>query len=268
VRVALVTCARFPSLHEDERPLLEALVDRGLEVVPWIWREPAPAALDAVLMRNPWDWYLDPAAFIAFLDRLPPHSFNAPELMRDYLAKDYLATMPEAIPTELVEGGTLELREALRRRGWARAVVKPALSANAHRTLRLSADASPPPLSRDRWLLQPFVEEVVEGELSLVFLDGTFSHAVRKRPAERDFRVQVEHGGTVAREEPSPSIVERAAGVVARLAPRALYARVDGVVVAGELAVMELELVEPQLFFGLFPEAADRLAAALVARLG
>jgi glutathione synthase/RimK-type ligase-like ATP-grasp enzyme len=268
VRVALVTCAAFPSLHEDERPLLAALAAHGVEAAPWSWREPPPAALDAVLVRNPWDWYLAPAEFAGFLESLPPYTFNPPDLMRRYLAKDYLQSLPEAIPTELVEGGGREVGQALRRRGWARAVLKPALSANAHRTARVSADAPAPELPRDRWLLQPFVDEVVDGELSFVFIDGAFTHAVRKRPAAGDFRVQAEHGGSVALEQPPPALIEQAASVVARLTPRPLYARVDGVVTAERLAVMELEVVEPQLFFGLCPAAADRLARALVERLG
>ncbi len=258
----------MPSLHADEAPFVAALGARGIDARPLVWGEAALAAdVDAYVVRTPWDWYHAPAEFDRFLAALPEgRTFNAPSLMRRYLGKEYLARLEGAVPTELVEGGAAEVRAAIARRGWPEAVVKPVLSANAHRTVRVGA-GRPLAIELGRWLVQPFVAEVAGGELSFVFFDGIFSHVVRKRAAPGDFRVQVEHGGTVALEAADPALVAQAARVLGTLGAAPLYARVDGVVVGGALRVMELEVVEPQLFFGLCAEAGPRLAAALARRL-
>jgi glutathione synthase/RimK-type ligase-like ATP-grasp enzyme len=272
-RVGLITCDALPTLHEDERPFLEALPAHGLEPVALPWGPSALTAdVDAFVVRTPWDWPRRAAAFDAFLARLPEErTYNAPSLMRACLAKDYLFTLARAgipiVPSELVEGDGSAARAAILRRGWTRAVVKPMRSATAHRTHVVDRDAVPS-LEHDRWLVQPFLPEIVDGELSYVFFEGELSHAVRKIPRPGDFRVQEEHGG-----QSVPEPIDRALAAQARAAldalpgQRPLYARVDGVVHRGALHVMELEVVEPQLFFALFPEAGERLAAALARRL-
>ena len=155
-------------------------------------------------------------------------------------------------------------------------MVKPAVSLGAHHTYvvergALSTEALSAAASLDL-LVQPFAEEILtQGEWSLLFLDGVFSHAVLKRAKAGDFRVQELHGGTTTAAAPTPGLL-RAAQEVLALAPRAggrelLYARVDGVVRGGRFELLELELIEPFLFFGTQPAASERFAAALGARL-
>ena len=101
-------------------------------------------------------------------------------------------------------------------------------------------------------MVQPFLPVFeTDGEISHVFLDGAFSHAVRKRPRPGDFRVQEEHGGTAERTEASADLVRQAARALAAAPEPTLYARVDGVVIDGGLVVTELELVEPQALLRL-----------------
>jgi len=117
-------------------------------------------------------------------------------------------------------------------------------------------------------LVQPFVPEIQDpGEWSLIFFDGVFSHAVVKRPASGDFRVQENFGGTVRAADAPDALVAQAAQILALADERTLYARVDGVVRAGTLQLLELELVEPSLFFDAVPTAAERFADAVVAWL-
>jgi glutathione synthase/RimK-type ligase-like ATP-grasp enzyme len=117
-------------------------------------------------------------------------------------------------------------------------------------------------------LVQPFIEAVPrDGEMSFVFIEGEFSHAVRKRAAPGDFRVQTEHGGSVAREPVNDRQVRIAAAVLALAPEPTLYARVDAVLSGEEFLLMELEVVEPDLFFEAAPEAADTLAAAIERRV-
>jgi hypothetical protein len=116
-------------------------------------------------------------------------------------------------------------------------------------------------------MIQPFVERVTtDGEWSLVFFNGAFSHAALKRPRAGDFRVQQELGGSAVAADPAATIVVQAAFVVGHFAAGSLYARVDGVVDDDTLCVMELELVEPSLFLGLDPGAPARFARAIARR--
>jgi glutathione synthase/RimK-type ligase-like ATP-grasp enzyme len=114
-------------------------------------------------------------------------------------------------------------------------------------------------------LIQPFFDEVLDGELSFVFFDGDFSHCVKKVPAPGDFRVQTEHGGSVERVSPDADLLAQAAAVIA--GRDLLYARVDGIVRDGRLHIMELEVIEPELYTRLTDDGADRFADAILRRL-
>jgi glutathione synthase/RimK-type ligase-like ATP-grasp enzyme len=136
-------------------------------------------------------------------------------------------------------------------------IVKPAVSATAFRTELQTAE--------EDTLVQPFVPEVVaDGELSFVFLGRRFSHAVRKRPGNGDFRVQTEFGGSVERFTPCSEFIVQAERIASTLGEEWLYARIDCVVRGERLILMELEATEPSLF--LDPESAERFADAIVSR--
>jgi glutathione synthase/RimK-type ligase-like ATP-grasp enzyme len=160
-------------------------------------------------------------------------------------------------------------------RGWSTAVAKPVVSASAHDTLLVpggEALAVAVALASGRHrmpvIVQPFLEAIRErGEWSLVFVDGRLTHAVVKRPAPGDFRVQPRFGGIAAAATPSETVAAAAARALDALPRSALYARVDGVETADGFVVMEVELNEPGLFFVHAPEAVERFADAVVGRL-
>jgi len=118
-------------------------------------------------------------------------------------------------------------------------------------------------------IVQPFVEKTAsDGEFSFVFFEGVFSHHVLKRAKPGDYRVQDDHGGTVEVPAVDDSLV-RAARRVLELGDllSLAYARVDGVVSGDKLLLMELELIEPELFFRVDPDSPHRLAEILKQRL-
>jgi glutathione synthase/RimK-type ligase-like ATP-grasp enzyme len=118
-------------------------------------------------------------------------------------------------------------------------------------------------------LLQPFDSSVVEhGELSLVFFGGKFSHAVRKRPATGDFRVHLAYGGSVAPSEVTPRQLAAAVAAISAAPEPTAYGRVDLIGTAEAPVVMELELIDPELFLGFDAGAPRRLAELLVSLLG
>lgn len=284
MQLNFATNAEHRELYADDRILAGALAARGQPVTPLVWNETSPASLppsSLVVIRSCWDYHLAGNAFARWLDELDEAGVrvvNPTGLVRWNLHKRYLLELASRgvpiVPTALVHRGQApSLSGLLTAAGWKEAVVKPAVSLGAHETWRVAAAAISPE-DRARFaalcesgdvLVQRFVPEIAEGEQSLVFLDGQFSHAVRKRPRAGDFRVQLDHGGTVTPEGPPDHILDAARRVVEALPGRALFARIDGVEVAGRLLLMEAECIDPLLYFRQAPDAAGRLAELLLA---
>ena len=284
-RIALVTSSAIPDLTPSDRVLAEALSARGLRPEPAVWSDPAVVWREyaLVVVRSPWDYFLRIDEFLAWIDRLDDDDgvtlANGAAVLRWNTHKRYLRELAERgapLPPSLwIDcGATPDINGDLEKRGWSRVVIKPAVSGGAHDTWLADAPLGPPQqarlaamLVRGDVLVQPFLDAVPRhGEMSFVFLEGRFSHAVRKRAADGDFRVQIEHGGSTAREEVSEAQVRAAAAVLALAPEPTLYARVDAVVSDSDFLIMELELVEPDLFLDAAPEAAHVLAAAIERR--
>jgi len=284
--VALVTCAEHPDLSADDRLLVPALERCGCRTEPALWDDPGRRWRhhDAVVLRSTWDYHRRLPEFLQWLDLLERESapvFNRMPTLRWNINKRYLRDLAEAgipvTPTVWVPmGSAVTLRDLMESVRSDALVVKPAVSASAFetwRTDRTQADENEARFSRmvanRDMMIQPFLPVFeTDGELSLVFLGGTFSHAVRKRPRPGDFRVQEEHGGTAERAEVSGQLVRQAERALSAAPEATLYARVDGVVMDGALVVTELELVEPMLYFGWEASAADRFAEGLLASVG
>lgn len=281
IRLAIATCAAIPGFHADDLPLVRALADLGIESTPCVWSDPAVdwSAFRAVLIRTPWDYFQRYAEFLAWLDRLPIPTINEKALLRWNSDKRYLLELQAlgvpTIPSERVSGA--ELARILATPGRER-VIKPTVSGGAWHTVRGRVgdpgfDAAVRSLPAEfEYLVQDFVPEVVtDGEWSLLYFDGEFSHAVLKRPASGDFRVQAQFGGSEVRLDPGPDLLAAGAELLRATAACGhadhAYARVDGVVVDGRFWLMELEMIEPHLFLAHRPEAALRFAEGLLRRL-
>jgi glutathione synthase/RimK-type ligase-like ATP-grasp enzyme len=279
--IAFATSADYPELTPDDHLAVEALATAGVSVRAAIWDDPGVRwdAFDAVVVRSCWNYHLRPGEFLEWLAAVEATGvplFNAPGTVRWNLDKSYLADLARdgiAVPPTvwLERGSEVDLGGLLVERGWKRAVVKPAISASAYETwttspARAAADAPRlrALLDRSTVMLQPFLDEVCTGgEWSLIFFDGAYSHSVLKRPAAGDFRVQSELGGSHEAAEPPARLVEAAKRTLEAAPGRSLYARVDGVDSNGDLLLMELELIDPVLFFALDPAAPSRFARAL-----
>jgi glutathione synthase/RimK-type ligase-like ATP-grasp enzyme len=284
-RIAFATSADHPSIQQDDAHLAAVLDTLGIEAVSCIWNDPAVewSAFEAVLIRTIWDYFKHHRAFLAWLDLLDRHgipAINDSKVLRWNSDKRYLLELARegvpTIPSQLAGPG--ELAGVLASMGKQQVVVKPTVSGGAWHTVRGHADdaqfaqfvaALPRQLE---YLVQPFVPEVVSaGEWSLLYLGGSFSHAVIKRAATGDYRVQSEHGGRVEPIEPDRATLDAADKALAAAAAIGhgdlAYARVDGVTCAGRFLVMELELIEPFLFLAGQRQAAERLARHLAERL-
>ncbi|MEI8412996.1 MULTISPECIES: ATP-grasp domain-containing protein [unclassified Kribbella] len=279
-RIALATSAAHPELHEHDFPLVDALRATGLDPVAEVWTDPSVdwSAYDAVLLRSVWDYHVRYGEFtewLSLVDKAGVPVFNDSGLVRWNGDKRYLVELRERgvaiVPSQIAAGACL--REVVAGLDGQEIVIKPTVSASARHTVRGVAGSDELSRAMDDlpdtvYLVQPFVSEIVtEGEWSLMFIDGEFTHAVVKRPAAGDYRVQMMFGGEATVTEPTPAVLERAQAALAEAGRAPLYARVDGVVVNGRFLLMELELIEPYLFLPEFPEANEKLAAAVAKRL-
>jgi glutathione synthase/RimK-type ligase-like ATP-grasp enzyme len=284
--ICFVTCRRWPEISESDRVAQRALEARGALVEGRPWNVPGTefGGFDAVVLRSNWEYHLDPRGFRAWLDgleRTGARIWNPPDLVRWNLSKRYLATLEAdgvpTIPTVLFDPAEPGdgLTALLARRGWRRAVIKPEVGASAHET-RLVTLATAAKTAAEiasgtlhgPMLVQPFIEEIeTRGEWSLIFIDSVFTHAVLKRPAAGDFRVQPRLGGTVEADRPPDDALAAARTALAALPQPSLYARIDGVATRDGFRIMEVEVNEPGLFFTHGPQGAERLAAAILRAL-
>jgi len=281
-RVSLVTCRDHPDLPVDDRALVGELARLGIAATVSSWDDSAVPWLtfDAIVLRSTWDYHLRIDEFLRWIEARRAEGaelWNPASLLLWNTHKSYLRDLEgrgvSIAPTRFLRAdpaGALDLLRILEEERWERAIVKPAVSGGAHRTHLVDRDTSrslpaiDPRLSEIDLLVQEYLPEIeTSGEWSLVYIDGAFSHAVRKLPASGDFRVQTELGGTVRAAQPERALLREADRVVGAVDSPWIYARVDGVESRGKFRLMELELVEPSLFLDASPDAARRFAAAI-----
>ncbi len=300
-KVALLTESRYadppPAARADPyvaNILLEdaivarALDEEGIDAVRVDWSVFDPEGFDAALFRTTWDYFDRWPEFSAFLDRLLPAVpvFNPPAMVRWNVDKHYLLALARAgvavPPTVVVERGEgRPLAGVMDALGAGEVVAKPCISGAGRRTRRIARGAAGFEehaawfrgcVAEEAMLVQPFLPEVLDGgEISVLLFDGAPTHAVRKRARPGDFRVQDDHGGTVepcALDPARAAFARRAVAAAERsCGARALYARVDFLETRRGPLLIELELVEPELFVRFFPDGAFVLARGLRRRL-
>jgi glutathione synthase/RimK-type ligase-like ATP-grasp enzyme len=282
VDIVLATGQVMPHGPAIEDPLLvDALQAHGVGARVEPWGSEATAAASLVVVRTTWDYTDHVDDFLAWVRRTAEVTtlVNPAEVIVWNSHKSYLHDLAKAgvpvIPTTVVDGGSPEAQQMAALAQYdADVVIKPVVAVGADRTIRVdpangAASAHLRSLTETGGaLIQPFVPAIVSGEVSLIYLGGSYSHAVRKVPAAGDYRVQVFYGGAVephARTAAERDVAEAALGAV----PNDLaYARVDLVDTTDGPMLMELELIEPQLFLDQPDAALNEFARHLVGLLG
>jgi glutathione synthase/RimK-type ligase-like ATP-grasp enzyme len=284
-RLALITFGGLPQGTESERLMLPHLAAAGIqtEIVDWRSADRDFSKFDLIVLRSCWDYHLRVSEFIDWLQRVAQATpvLNAVDTVLWNYNKFYLREVEalgvEIAPTVFVNGtGRIASSEWHQIRSWKKSVVKPAVSASAHKTWLFETGAVPDEaelkskMEGEPFLIQQYIPEIqTEGEISFVYIDGVFSHAVLKRVAADDFRVQKEHGGSAELFHPDSTLLAQANQIAATV-PQvrdSLYCRIDAIARGGKLVLMELELIEPQLFLGLAEGAAERFANAIARRM-
>lgn len=291
-RVAIATCREFPLLDEDDRLLIPALAQLGIEGVPAVWTDEGVdwSDFDAVVLRETWDYsdardaFLDWVTGVASVTTL----LNRADLVRWNTDKRYLRDLVAAgipvVPTAFVEPGDDPGTWVSAGFASAEIVVKPAVSCGSRGTARHRVDEDVDDIAQHITglltenrvvMVQPYLEAVdSDGETALLYFDGVFSHAIRKGPllarGEEGERVE----GLFLREQIDPrvpsaqerEVADRVVAAIPGDVP--LYARVDLIPDRdGSPVLLELELTEPSLFLLHDDRAAGRLASAIAARI-
>ena len=277
MKLACLTLEHVGDYVIDDDIAYAELRRRGWQVDVIPWTQPTDwAAYDRVLIRTPWDYQNAPEQFLQVLASIEASGTllqNPLDVVHWNLSKTYLRDLQAAgvaiVPSLWGKQFDAEQLAA----SCEQVVIKPTVSANADHTYPLTRDklaarqaelaqvfASRP------HLVQPFLNEVLsEGEVSLFYFGGRYSHAIRKQPKAGDFRVQEEHGGLITALGPDAALKAAAERALAAVPAPILYGRADFVRVGGEDLLMELELIEPSLYFRMHHDAPANFADALEA---
>ena len=280
--IVLATAADQSEITASDRLYADALERRGVRVTGAPWDGPG-AAFDgaaAVVIRSTWGYYRASEAFRDWTEAMSAacRLFNPIALVRWNMRKDYIGRLAAAsvrVPqTHFVACESAAIEKVFAETSWSRAVVKPMTGASGYSVELVAPERVDEAVSRlaaeahaSGVLVQEFLPEIADGELSLIYFDGIFSHAVRKRPPQGEFRVNSRFGATRSAETPPREVAEQGAAALRALPELPLYARVDGVVRDGALIVIEVEVLEPALFLEFEPSSADRFAEATLRRL-
>lgn len=281
MKIALLTCEKLPNLTPTDQLLIPELAKHNLQAQAVIWDDQTIdwRHFDYLIFRNTWDYYEKETAFNLWLNKIEKlgiKTLNALEIIKQNKHKFYLKEIQNQgfniLPTVFIEKtNTLNLKEIIPPH-WKKGVIKPAFSAGSYLTevfdvsnidkinQQYQAIAAEKEL-----LLQEFMPQIqTEGETSFIFFNKKFSHSINKKPAQGDFRIQVQFGGQYAAFEPSSDLIRQAQKIVDLFPSDLLYARVDGIIINNELQLMEIECIEPDLYFNYSEGALERFVDTIL----
>jgi len=274
--VLLLSIASLPHEDLDSPMLATALAERGIgsSIVTWSDPDSWPAGADLAVIRTTWDYTFRRDEFILAMESLPMPLANPAAVVRWNSHKGYLVELGEAGVPAVQSVLITDESPTLPRLDARRIIIKPAISAGARGVGLFASDAPEASahltnlLTRGDALVQPFEPSVSTGERSLMFFGGRYSHAVRKVPADSDYRVQLRYGGRLLHHQVTDAELAAATMALSCVQDDLLYARVDLVGTPQQPLVMELELIEPEIFLPMAEGASHRLATAIADRLG
>jgi glutathione synthase/RimK-type ligase-like ATP-grasp enzyme len=265
--------------------LKQACISLGMKVTRKAWDDEDFDWRDtrAVVFRSTWDYFDRFQEFLIWLDDISKQTllFNAESLIRWNLDKHYLADLQKKgiaiADTVFIERYTEgSLSNIITKVGWEKTILKPCISGAGRHTYLIEDpnDTRLDPLfnkliKEESMMLQKYQHNIAtQGEMSLMFFNHTFTHAVLKKAKPGDFRVQDDFGGTVQAYTANQAEIDFAIKALKACPVSPVYARVDIFYDnAQQLALGELELIEPELWFRIKPEAAIVFAKAIELKL-
>jgi glutathione synthase/RimK-type ligase-like ATP-grasp enzyme len=281
MKIALLTCQNLPNLNLPDQQLIPALAKHNITATAVVWDNKSIdwTQFDYLVFRNTWDYYEKENQFNNWLNHIEAKgikTLNAIEIIQKNKHKFYLRDFQNQgvtiLPTVFIEKtNTLNLSQLIPSH-WKKAVIKPAFSAGSYQTQLFEVsqiekiNQQYQSIAQEKeLLLQEYMPQIVsEGETSFIFFNKQFSHSINKKPANGDFRIQVQFGGKYTLIHPSNDIINQAQKIVNIFPDKLLYARVDGIIINNQLHLMEVECIEPDLYFNLSENSQTNFVNALL----
>lgn len=275
IKLAILTDANHPQLIKDEQGLIEAFTSLGFAVDILIWDRDSWEGHEAILVRTPWDYAQKSELFkqkIIEAENKGIQVIHNSQILFWNMDKSYLQELADkcnVVPTKVVENFTVaEVDEYFAYWDSSVLVFKPKVGAGGKNTFKLHKNDSYEclkVLENTAVLVQPFIPTIEqEGEYSFIYFADQFSHAVVKTAKSGEFRIQDDYGGSVASYNPSLEEIQEIERMLETLPFKTVYARVDVVKAEGKFQLMELEIIEPELFFRFAgPQAMKSFARAV-----
>lgn len=274
----------MPNLWTTDQHLQSALINKGIDAQAVIWSDKTVdwTSYDYLIFRNTWDYFEREEEFRSWLSHiraLNVPTLNSLDVVEQNINKFYLKELQDKgvklIPTVFLSKGQAFDLSKIIPPDWGKAVIKPAFSAGSYLTEVVTTDIIDEMnivykelVKTKDLLLQKFMPEVqTAGETSFVFFNRVLSHIVNKMPKEGDFRVQSQFGGSYSTIEQSESIIRQAQSIVDKISGDLLYARVDGIIIADVFYLMEVELIEPDLYLDKADHAIPTFVQAIIEKL-
>lgn len=272
LNIVLLSCDSLAGYVVDDNILVQELTQNGHRVTTLSWtKETDWSQFDCAILRTTWDYMERPEDFFKKLELISSQTklYNSVDTVKWNIHKSYLNKFEKngikVVPTIFFkENDHLEIPSS-----WGnKVVIKPAISAGSYKTLVLSSDDIKnknykKELFSGDWMCQPFLPQISDGEISLIYFNKEFSHALIKVPKSGEFRVQEEFGGGVVPLKASEKLLSIGKNIISHVPDKLLYARVDLIPYEDSYALMELELIEPALYFRTDKNAAKNFIKAL-----
>lgn len=260
MHIHILTCEELPELSEDDKLWKQHLISQGHIVTIGIWgTEFYHTSETRVVIRSCWDYINNLEYFCSWLNNLKCHIYNSVSTIKWSADKIYLQDLQTAgiqiVPTSF--NGVPE-------ESWTDLIIKPRISNAGKDISRVHIDKFKP--VNDKYLIQPFIKEIAEGELSAIFIDSELTHCVRKTPANGEFRVQHLYGGKYELETPTNEFISLATKCWDVIKDNPLYGRLDFISKDGKWLLSECELIEPWLHFDLSESAIQKMTAGIEKR--
>jgi glutathione synthase/RimK-type ligase-like ATP-grasp enzyme len=286
MKIGLLTCGRLPEGPPGENILKEKL--NQYFPTDWvIWnRNEQWKNFDVLILRSVWDYSDNILEFRSFVNELLESNIttlNSPQIISWNFQKTYLKQLSSlgvsVIPTELISKkeiqskGSSYYNDLIAPFKGKKLILKPLVGAGSkglvlcesedwHKLLEL-VNKEPVDL-----IVQPFEESIFDGEISIIFFDKKYIHAVKKVPNTSDFRAHKKYDAKYYHYEPKIHEMDFANEVLDKVRSDLLYARVDYILKSGKPFLMELELIEPDLYFDLNEKSYEIFVTSIINRIG
>jgi glutathione synthase/RimK-type ligase-like ATP-grasp enzyme len=276
-KIVFLSCDDLSSYVVDDKYLYNVLKEEYPEilfdVVSWSAPDVNWTKYEFAVVRTTWDYTKRRDEFLAKMNQIHNSGckvYNSPEILKWNSHKSYLKEL-QSSGVQIIESYFLDEETPITLNAKLndnnKFVLKPIVGASADHIrilekaelLRCISNLENPV----DWFVQPFMEEVLEGERSIFFFNSKFSHAAKKVPKTGDFRVQEEHGGIITSYLPDTEELEFSNLALKSIKEKLLYARIDFLKTKTGPQLIELELIEPSLYFRTNKQAAYNFAEAL-----